>query len=109
MRKIFTVLIFVAIFAVGFSGSYFLGKFSKVFVKSKNTGAPVETPIESPLPIPETSFGVLLLGHGGAGHQGGTLMDSIILVYVSPEQKKALLMSGTLQAIKASNTRPAPV
>jgi anionic cell wall polymer biosynthesis LytR-Cps2A-Psr (LCP) family protein len=94
VRKIFIVLIFVAIFTVGFAGSYFLGKFSKIFVKNKNVNsAPSPTPIESPLPIPESSFGVLLLGHGGAGHQGGTLMDSIILVYVSPEEKKALLIS----------------
>lgn len=44
------------------------------------------------------SFSVVLMGHGGEGHSGGGLMDSIILVHIETdpelvEGKKAVLIS----------------
>lgn len=38
-------------------------------------------------------FAAVLLGSGGEGHSGGGLTDSIILVYVIPETKKAAIIS----------------
>lgn len=38
-------------------------------------------------------FNVVLLGSGGAGHAGGGLTDSIIVVHVNPESKKAATIS----------------
>lgn len=39
------------------------------------------------------SYNVLLMGHGGDGHSGGGLMDSIILVHIDKSNKKAALIS----------------
>lgn len=39
------------------------------------------------------TFNILLTGHGGAGHSGGGLMDSIIVVNVNVTDKKASLIS----------------
>jgi len=39
------------------------------------------------------TFNVLLTGHGGAGHSGGGLMDSIIIVHVNVTDKKANIIS----------------
>ncbi len=49
----------------------------------------------SPIPTPEvpTTYNVLLLGHGGAGHSGGALADTMIVVHVDPQLKKAALIS----------------
>lgn len=38
-------------------------------------------------------FNAVLLGSGGDGHQGGGLTDSIIIVHVNPETKKAAIIS----------------
>ncbi len=35
----------------------------------------------------------LLLGHGGPGHQGGSLMDSIIVLSIDTKNKKAVMVS----------------
>jgi anionic cell wall polymer biosynthesis LytR-Cps2A-Psr (LCP) family protein len=43
--------------------------------------------------INSDSYNVLLMGHGGEGHSGGGLMDSIILVHIDFESKRAVLIS----------------
>ena len=93
MKRILTALLIVAIFSVGFGGSYFLGKFSKIFVKSE-PGQTMEN-VASPTPFPpkEGEVTVLLLGYGGAGHEGGTLTDSIILLTADIKSKRASLIS----------------
>lgn len=94
MKKILIPFFVVAIFVVVFGGSYLAGKLSKIFVKDD---VPKET-LENITPPPtleekEGEVTVLLLGYGGAGHEGGTLTDSIILLKVDVKSKKAILIS----------------
>ena len=42
---------------------------------------------------PQAEFNILLLGHGDPGHPGGDLADSLILVHINTDEKKALLVS----------------
>ncbi len=93
MKKLLIPFFISLIFAVGFGGSYFLGKFSKIFVKSES-GQTLEN-ITPPmaLPLKEGEVKVLLLGYGGAGHEGGTLTDSIILLKADIKSKKVILIS----------------
>lgn len=41
----------------------------------------------------EGEINILLLGYGGAGHEGGALSDSIIVINFSPKEKKINLIS----------------
>ena len=52
---------------------------------------PVATP--APTPKPKTQYSILLLGRGGAGHDGGGLADTIILLTADKATKKAATIS----------------
>jgi len=93
MKKLLIPFFISLIFAVGFGGSYFLGKFSKIFVKTESGQTPENTTPPTALPLKEGEVNVLLLGYGGAGHEGGTLTDSIILLKADIKSKKAILIS----------------
>ncbi len=41
----------------------------------------------------DSKFSVVFVGYGGAGHSGGTLADTIILLSLDPQAKKAQLIS----------------
>ena len=97
MRKILIGALSVGIFVLGFFITYLSLKMSKVFIK-----APTPTPNAftqaSPKPIDKTQqekgiYNVLLLGYGGAGHDGPLLTDSIIIVHVNTNTHKATLIS----------------
>ncbi len=47
----------------------------------------------TPLPSPEPSFSIVLLGRGGAGHDGGALTDTIVIAKILLESKRVLLLS----------------
>lgn len=51
------------------------------------------TPTATPTPDPDRTFSVLLLGYGGAGHDGGYLTDSITLARINPKLQKIDLIS----------------
>lgn len=99
------VFIFIIGFGIGSWGYKLL--FKPKVIKNLNTTsnqqaalAPVEGEVEdvvdsdsNVVDINSTSYNVLLMGHGGDGHSGGGLMDSIILVHVDKENKKAALIS----------------
>lgn len=46
-----------------------------------------------PTPSPEPSFSIVLLGRGGAGHDGGALTDTIVIAKILLESKRVVLLS----------------
>src|SRR5258708_34749336 len=46
-----------------------------------------------PAPTPEPGFTILLMGKGGAGHDGGALTDTMLLVRIMDSTKKILMLS----------------
>jgi LCP family protein required for cell wall assembly len=51
------------------------------------------TAIPTPTPDPDRDFGIMLLGYGGGGHQGGYLTDTMILAYFQPKKQKITLFN----------------
>lgn len=51
------------------------------------------TPPVTPTPDPFAPKNILLLGYGGAGHDGGALTDTIILAHVRPKEQSMYLIS----------------
>ena len=104
MTKARTFLIYLVIFILGFVLTYFGLKLSKIFVKnplrnivptpnaySKATAKPISE--VEPEKQEKGTYNILLLGHGGTGHAGGLLTDSIIVVHVNVNTKKTTLIS----------------
>ena len=91
-------LICSAVFLLGFVSTYFLlpilTKKPQANINIQNAQINnnlfenVETPQED-----SKEFSAVLLGSGGAGHSGGGLTDSIIIVNVNPETKRANIIS----------------
>lgn len=51
------------------------------------------TSTATPIPDPNRSFSILLMGYGGGVHEGGKLTDSIILAQIIPKEEKIKLIS----------------
>lgn len=99
-KNIFFGLIFFAIFMFGFTASYLILKFTKIFVKTPlPTNTPpgsqeqVSFPTVSEVPVEKGVYDTVLLGYGGAGHAGSLLTDSIIVVRINTNNKTATLIS----------------
>ena len=96
-QKIILGFIMAGIFAIGFFTTYFSLKISKVFVKApKSTSNSFAQASPKPInqAVPEKGvYNVLLLGYGGAGHDGSMLTDSIIVVHVNTNSKKVSFIS----------------
>ncbi|MCL4387196.1 LCP family protein [Patescibacteria group bacterium] len=83
------VALFTTSFVVGLAGGYFLPGLSKIFVKKEN----IQTPqVVEKLDVLD-SYNILLLGYGGAGHDGGNLSDVVMVLNVNPKEKKAVFVS----------------
>jgi anionic cell wall polymer biosynthesis LytR-Cps2A-Psr (LCP) family protein len=100
-KKIFIGVLFLGIFAVGFTGAYFALKASKMFVKNPPSPSPVASAGQdnvsfgAPAEVAAQKgvYNTVLLGYGGAGHAGGLLTDSIIIVHVDTNKKNVALFS----------------
>ncbi|MCA9369225.1 MAG: LCP family protein [Pseudomonadales bacterium] len=71
-------------------------KFSSVFVSApvpQVVEVPEFSPSPTPPPDPLRPYSVLLLGYGGGTHEGGSLTDTMLLVYVVPREQRATLFS----------------
>jgi anionic cell wall polymer biosynthesis LytR-Cps2A-Psr (LCP) family protein len=95
--KILLGFLMVGIFGLGFLITYLSLKMSNIFVKKPAPTPNVYTQA-SPKPIDETKkekgvYNIVLLGHGGAGHDGPLLTDSIIVVHVNTNIKKVAFIS----------------
>jgi polyisoprenyl-teichoic acid--peptidoglycan teichoic acid transferase len=59
-----------------------------VSIETSTTPTPIPTP-----PKDSQSLNILLLGYGGAGHQGGYLTDAIVLAHFDFQQKNLALIA----------------
>ncbi|MFZ5932911.1 MAG: LCP family protein [Patescibacteria group bacterium] len=93
MKKILILFFISLILAALFGGSYLVAKFSQIFVKGEGGQTLEEITPPPSLPPKGGEVNVLLLGYGGAGHEGALLTDSIILLTADVKSKKAVLIS----------------
>ncbi len=102
--KIALGLTYALIFVVGFIISYEGFTMSKIFVKNpirdllptpNAYSLATPKPIEQVEPVKQDkgTYNVLLLGFGGAGHEGSLLTDSIILTHVNVNTYKVTFIS----------------
>ncbi|MFA6007466.1 MAG: LCP family protein [Candidatus Shapirobacteria bacterium] len=70
---------------------YFQNRYQKIVVTSNKNLA--VSPTITPTPDPDKTFSILLLGYGGAGHDGPFLTDTIILARINPKLQKIDLIS----------------
>jgi len=101
ISKFKLIALLVSIFLLGFSTTYLVLKktssarpsvSSTPTPQSKNYGNVFESASDTPNQA-EGTFNAVLLGIGGAGHSGGQLTDSIIVVSVNSKTNKATLIS----------------
>ena len=91
-------LLLLGVFIFGFSTTYFVLTFMGKPKEKPRAVAVVPTETD-PTPEPfepidtERTFNVVLLGSGGAGHSGGTLTDSIIVVSIDSKMKRVAFIS----------------
>jgi len=90
-KKIGFIFLMIAVFLVSAISTYFILNVSKIFVKPEvvEQGKP-----RKKIDVDEKSlYNVLLLGYGGAGHDGGTLSDTIIIANIDTKNKRVNLIS----------------
>jgi LCP family protein required for cell wall assembly len=91
LKKAGLVFFMVLVFFATASLTYFALSVNKVFVK------PEVIEVEKPrkkIDVDEKSlYNILLLGYGGAGHDGGTLSDTIIIANIDTKNKRVNLIS----------------
>jgi len=93
LKKPAFIVLLVGIFIVGVFLGYFSLKLSRIFLKNNKTNDIGEQVSPPPDFDPNAPFNVLLLGYGGAGHDGGTLSDTLIVARISPKEKQIALIS----------------
>lgn len=103
-KKLVFGIILAFVFIIGFIATYFGLKISKIFVKQSPTPTPVQTTIDNQVNFGQNTavsdvtsqkgvYNSVLLGYGGAGHDGSLLTDSMIIIHVDTNKKTAALIS----------------
>lgn len=95
MNKKLLFLVLVIGFLIGFGATYFLYYPDKK-AKGDTTSATAESQsdINNEKPVTDVkTLGILTLGYGGAGHDGGYLTDAIQLAYINFEKSSITLIS----------------
>jgi len=92
-KKISLIVLFLVLFVISAAGAYFYNIYKKVYVGRTIEVAAVNSPTPTPTPDPLAPKNILLLGYGGAGHDGGVLTDTIIIAHVIPRENKVKLIS----------------
>lgn len=96
-QSINTLIILICVLIISLATTYFLAIFlnpQKPQFDINNTATePTIDPTPSPTPDPLAPFNILLLGYGGAGHDGGELTDTMLLSHIRPRDKTITLIS----------------
>jgi len=88
------VIIFISLFIIELiAGSLYLHLIRQKKEKVNSSIPQEESIITNSEPKTDKNINVLLLGMGGEEHSGGTLSDSITLININPEEKKANIIS----------------
>lgn len=93
LRYFGLVVLFATSFIVGVAGGYFIPGLSKIFIKRPELQKKEVSREEVGKLALLDSYNILLLGYGGAGHDGGNLSDVIMVLNVNPKEKKAVFVS----------------
>ncbi len=90
-KTLFGMLLVTIFFGTALASFLYFNYQKIVITPAVPTRAPNASP--TPTPDPEAPFNVLLLGYGGAGHEGGDLTDTMIVAHIAPKDKKVTLIS----------------
>lgn len=90
-RKVVVILLSIIFLVSGLVSYYFFKLYGSVYTKTTSIYTPSATP--TPTPDPYAPKNVLILGYGGAGHEGGVLTDTIILAHIVPKKEEVILIS----------------
>jgi anionic cell wall polymer biosynthesis LytR-Cps2A-Psr (LCP) family protein len=93
-KNIVIVSAITGLFVLSFLVSYVYHFYTGIYVAT-NEVPEVEVITDASLPTlsPDTQMDILLIGYGGAGHEGGTLSDVLIDVVIDVEKKQVTLIS----------------
>jgi LCP family protein required for cell wall assembly len=94
MKKNLKIVVFLLVLIVILAGvAYTRGLYRKVIVKPNIIVKVLNPTTPTPTPDPVAPYGILLLGYGGGGHDGGRLTDTIIQAYVEPKKNTVTLIT----------------
>lgn len=93
LRRIIATLLLFILFIGCALASFLYFNYKKIVVTPTIVENRDPNASPTPTPDPEAPFNVLLLGYGGAGHEGGDLTDTMIVAHVEPKNKKVTLIS----------------
>lgn len=94
IKKYLPVFVIIVSVIVVCISTYSIINLQRIFVTPHQPANPSPTPvIPTPTSDPDRPVSLLLLGYGGAGHDGGSLTDSIMLVEVRPHDRQIDLVS----------------
>ena len=88
--KILFSLIFIAVFLISFVSTFIFLNYKRSVVEKPEKQSTNE---DIQIKKIEGEINILLLGYGGAGHEGGTLSDSILILNLNTEKKHAALIA----------------
>jgi len=95
-KYIAVVLLFSGLFIFSTLLSYAFNIYRQIYVGDQEEGKPFIVEADAtptPTPDPLGPKNILLLGYGGAGHEGGLLTDTIIVAHIVPRQNQVFLIS----------------
>jgi len=94
-KKITLGILFAALFLISASAAYLWSLYRGIYVGEKTivVGTPVPNASPTPTPDPLGPKNILLLGYGGAEHDGSLLTDTIIVAHVVPREKSVTLIT----------------
>ncbi len=86
------IIIYLLTFSLSALASYILLSIAKI--QFKKEGVANDQPEASEAqPDSLAPYGIVLLGYGGAGHEGGGLTDAINVIYLDPKKKQIAIIA----------------
>lgn len=61
--------------------------YNNIYTKKSASGIPIKTPVE------KTAYNILLMGYGGANHEGAYLTDTMMVGHIDTKKREATLIS----------------